>query len=366
MSRIISLETAVPAYQSPQSSILEFMQEAYHDELASRKLSSLFRSSGINSRYSVVPDFDKSRQDAVMFDELHELPQVETRMSEYKNNALPLAIEAIEKSLQQVRHHLPNFQVTHLITISCTGLYAPGLDAEIISYLKLPRDLFHTSVNFLGCNAAFHGLKIADMIARTNEDAKVLLVCVELCTLHFQPKNNHDNLLSNTVFGDGAASAIITPGTYSDKHKLKGLDIKGFFSLLLDEAKGLMGWNITPVNFEMILNAKVPLFIGEKIEEIVSKAEKKLNFDAKQVNTWAIHPGGKKILDTLTQQAILQHADLTYSYKILQQFGNMSSSTILFVLKEIFENMNKHEDPVFAIGFGPGLSIETSLLHYAC
>lgn len=363
MSKIVSIGTAVPEYGTEQSAILSFMKDAYSDEVASRKLNVLFKHSGISTRYSTIPDFDKTKLSHVFFNGTPSTSTVENRLNVFKEKAVPLAIAAIKNSFKKINTTISDFEITHLITVSCTGLYAPGIDAELIEQLNLPNDIFHVSVNFLGCNAAFHALKIADLISRTDNKAKVLIVCVELCTLHFQPKNNHDNLLSNTIFGDGAAAVIITSDNHENHGKDNNLVIDGFYSLLLPKGKDLMGWNITPINFEMILDAKIPDFIGDEINSIVLKASKKLNIDPKAINKWAIHPGGKKILDTIKKELKLND-DLKYSYKILDEYGNMSSPTILFVLNELMEAEQNKNDSVFSIGFGPGLSIETALFHF--
>lgn len=363
MSRIISIGTAVPEYGTKQSAILDFMQVAYNDDKANRKLAALFQYSGIDKRYSVVPDFDSTVASPAFFNEGYD-STVEGRLLVYKEKALPLALHAIDNAFEKLNSSIAGFGVTHLITVSCTGLSAPGIDAELIEYLNLPADIFHTSVNFMGCNAAFHALKIADMITRSDTDAKVLVVCVELCTLHFQPKNNHDNLLSNTIFGDGAAAVLITSEKHAERHKQKGIAIHGFYSLLLHKGKELMGWNITPLNFEMILNTKIPDFIGDEINAILLNAGKKYNILPDSISKWAIHPGGKKILDIIQMNLKLKENDTKHSYNVLNQFGNMSSPTILFVLNELMTEYNPGET-IFSIGFGPGISIETALLSYA-
>lgn len=364
MSRIISIGTAVPKYGSEQSSILDYMVSVYNDETASRKLNLLSRHSGISQRYSVVPDFYNSKSEHLFFSSNHGSPNVEDRLNEYKDKAVPLAIDAIQDAFKKIAAPLSEFGITHLITVSCTGLYAPGLDAELIDQLNLPDEIFHVAINFQGCNAAFHALKLSDMIIKTDENAKVLIVCVELCTLHFKPKNNHDNLLSNTIFGDGASALIVTSDPFAKQHKKSGLEINGFFSLLLKRGKDLMGWNINPANFEMILDSKVPEFIGEEIDEIVLKAGIKLNIKPEAIDNWAIHPGGKKILDTIKRQLHMNDTDLIQSYKVLNDYGNMSSPTILFVLNEILKKEPKPEETIFSIGFGPGISIETALFTY--
>ena len=364
MSRIISIGTATPIYSTKQSAILDYMCSAYNDETASRKLKILFHNSGITSRFSAISDFNNNKPENKLFNVNQTAPSIERRLEVFKVNAVSLAIEAIEDSLKKLNTTIIAFGITHLITVSCTGLYAPGLDAELIEQLKLPNDIFHTSINFMGCNAAFHALKIGDMIAKTDENAKVMIVCVELCTLHFQPKNDHDNLLSNTIFGDGAAAVAIVSDAQSRKNHIGGMTIDGFYSVLLNKGKNLMGWNITPINFEMILDAKIPEFIGNELNEVLLKAGKHFNITVGKIDHWAIHPGGKKILDTIKKQLQLNNSDMECSYKVLNDYGNMSSPTILFVLNEILKAGLHANETIFPIGFGPGLSIETALFTY--
>lgn len=359
MSKIISIGTAVPAHRTGQGAILEFMHAAYNDDVASRKLNALFHHSGIETRYSVIPDFDKSRHEHIFFNGTPCVANVANRLDVFKARALPLAAEAIYAACENMDTSLPELNVTHLITVTCTGLSAPGIDAELIEQLNLPNDIYRTSVNFLGCNAAFHALKIADMICRTEPGSRVLIVCVELCTLHFQPKNNHDNLLSNTIFGDGAAAVIVAP----DEAPQRGMIIDGFYSALLNKGKNLMGWDITPVNFEMVLDARIPEFIGEEAGAIVEKALARYQARREEISSWAIHPGGKKIVDTIKKHLQLRDTDVAASYKILSEYGNMSSPTILFVLNEL-QQQRVGGETVFSIGFGPGLSIETALFSY--
>ncbi|NJK84663.1 MAG: type III polyketide synthase [Bacteroidales bacterium] len=294
MSRIIAIGTETAPYPSKQENILEFMHNAYADKTASRKLNALFHFSGIGSRYSVIPDFtEKQNIHSVLFNGTK--PDVEKRMDVYKENAAKLAVKAIQNTFEDLKQPLSG--ISHLITVSCTGLYAPGIDSEIIEILNLSRDIFRTSVNFLGCNAAFPALCIANSIADSQKDAFIVVVCVELCTLHFQPKNNIDNLLSNTLFGDGAAAVVIASDEYAAENQLEGLNVNGFYSYLLSKGKQLMGWNVNPLNFEMILNSNLPEFIAENIKMITKEAFKKFNATPDQISKWAIHPGGKKILD---------------------------------------------------------------------
>lgn len=364
MSKIISIGTAVPKHGTNQSVILNFMQEAYNDDDASRKLNILFSRSGITTRYSAIPDFNVRKKEHSLFNGNNNLPDVKERLDVFKEHSVSLAIEAIQNSLMKLNTKIADFGITHLITVTCTGLFAPGLDAALIEQLNLPNDIFHTSINFMGCNAAFPALKLGDMIAKTDENAKVMIVCVELCTLHFQPKNNSDNLLSITIFGDGAAAVVIVPDKEAERMHRGGMVVNGFYSLLLNKGKDLMNWDITPVNFEMVLDARIPEFIGDEVNNIILKAGTKFNISLEQIDKWAIHPGGKKILDNIKKRLNLNEADLQYSYKVLEKYGNMSSPTILFVLNEIFEAEHKPNETILSIGFGPGLSIETAKFTY--
>ncbi len=365
MSRIISIGTAVPKYGLSQNSILDYLYTTYNDDTTLRKLKVLFHNSGISTRYSAVSDFDGNVSESNLFNGNQVFPNVENRLNVFKKHASSLAISAIKNSLEKLELTISDFVPTHLITVTCTGLYAPGIDTEIMEQLNLPNDIFHTSINFMGCNAAFPALKIADMIAKTQENAKVIVVCVELCTLHFQPKNNTDNLLSNSIFGDGAAAVTVVSDNFANKTNRNGLEMNGFYSLLLSKGKNFMGWNINPVNFEMVLDSLIPDFIGNEVIDILSKAGKYLNLTLTTIDKWAIHPGGKKILDTIKKRLQLNDSDLQYSYKVLEEYGNMSSPTILFVLNEIIHDKHNSNETIFSLGFGPGLSIETAKFTYA-
>lgn len=359
VSRIVSIATAVPDYASSQDTILDFMNEAYQDADASRKLKVLFHHSGIKNRHSAIPDFSGSGE-SILFSKTRELPLVSERMDVYKHKALPLAVKAAGKAFENIGTSIHDFGITHLITVTCTGLYAPGIDAELLQELDLPPDIFRTSLNFIGCNAAFPAMKIADSFVKSQTNARVLVVCIELCTIHFQPKGNSDNLLSNTIFGDGAAAIILISEDLAVEKNLKGFSLTGFCPILLKRGKELMGWNITPLNFEMILDAGIPDFLGDELEQLMTLIAEKLLLTPETIDHWAVHPGGKKILDTIQRKLKMGNDELKRSYDVLRNYGNMSSPTILFVLNEIFNQNPKNGETVLAMGFGPGISVETA------
>lgn len=360
-SVIAAIGTASPANRFTQEEVLEYMVSVYPDTSAKRKLSILSRQSGIKYRNSVLPDFSPACMDRRLFQD-GGLPDVQQRMEVYKENALMLAIMATGKAFAEVNDDLQPAMITHVITVSCTGLYSPGLSAELIDHYGLPKNTFHTGINFMGCNASFPALRMADLIVKDNPDAVVLVVCVELCTLHFRPRDNNDNLLANTIFADGAGAMIVTsPGKVQNKAG-RILEIKGFDSVTLKEGMPLMAWDINAVNFEMVLSADIPQFLGNNMEYLTKELSSEFGLSNLERIKWAVHPGGKKILDAFISRMKLLPENIAESYKVLAEYGNMSSVTILYILKEIISDESVESD-IISIGFGPGITIEAALLH---
>ncbi len=332
------------------------MQEAYQlNETEKRKLAFLYHRSDIKTRYSVVPDYSNVEERTFIPDDVQApFPDIDKRMEMYQEHALPLAVNAICKCLAG---KMDAKKITHLITVSCTGMSAPGLDLELVEAMGLAPDTFRTSVNFMGCYAAIHAMKMADMICNSAKDAHVMIVCVELCTLHFQKEFNLDNAASSLLFADGAA-AILISNTSSSKH---GLKLKGFHSHVDFKGKNDMSWKLSSKGFLMTLSSYVPQLIQADIAGLVDAALQQHEVEIKDISHWCIHPGGKAILDVIQKQMQLGDNDMAFSKSVLANYGNMSSSTILFVLKEMMEALesdNKKAN-VFGVAFGPGLTMET-------
>lgn len=357
MAEIISIGTAVPKHCHSQQDILAVMQEIYQlDAIEKRKLSFLYSQSGIAQRHSVIPDFGlpKDQWTFVPTDPEKDFPDIDQRMSIYQSHAITLCLEAIENCLQ---NQCTNEAITHLITVSCTGMSAPGLDLEIMEALKLSPNLFRTSINFMGCYAAIHGLKLAKLICDTTPEAQVLLVCLELCTLHLQKEYSIDNASSSLLFADGCAAVLI-----NNQSQYNSLTIKGFHSHVASQGKLDMAWNISKKGFLMRLSSYVPQLIESDIKALLQTALKKNGLDNQAVTHWCIHPGGKKIVDLIQKELALTQADTFDARNILHQYGNMSAPTILFVLKSIMDKGIKENALVFGVAFGPGLTMETFLL----
>lgn len=359
MSYISSIATAVPKYKYKQTELLGFLQNlSALDNDEKRKLKILYDNSGINYRYSVLEDYGLSINERSFFPQstdLEPFPSLEKRMEIFLNESPKLSICAIQKCMEGKA--LPK-EITHLITVSCTGLSAPGLDIQLVQDLGLNLNIERTSINFMGCYAAIHGIKLADYICKSDNNAKVLVVCVELCSLHFQKVKNMDNITSNLLFGDGAA-AILVVGNTKAKHALK---INGFYSHIEMSGKADMAWQLSSKGFLMTLSAYIPSLIENGFKNFVSQALGKYQLEENQIDYWAIHPGGRKIIDVIQKELALKPAQIASSYQVLSDFGNMSSPTILFVIKNILDSGIKSGDKIIGAAFGPGLTMETLAL----
>jgi predicted naringenin-chalcone synthase len=357
LSKIISIGTAVPAYRHRQEDILPFMQRIYAwDSQANRKLRVLYQQCGIGWRYSVIPDYTLPITEWEFYpptENLEPFPSLERRMALYRKYASPLSVAAIRRCLDG---KLSATQITHLITVSCTGVSAPGLDLELVEALEMPVTMFRTSVNFMGCYAAVHALKLADALICADPDAKVLIVCTELCTLHFQQEPTIDNMLSSLLFADGAAAVLMT----TDNDPVGGITLRGFYSEIAAGGKNQMTWDLSSTGFRMTLSHYVADLIEADFAGLVGHALEKNGMQKGDVRHWCIHPGGKKILDAIGKSLSLPDGQLDDSYETLRSYGNMSSPTILFVLQRMMARLEYgRANRIFGAAFGPGLTMET-------
>lgn len=359
MSRIISIGTALPHYRHRQQDILQFMLNAYQPEAEDRrKIALLYERCGIETRYSVIPDYSLPPSERSFFPrskDLEPFPDLEKRLALYQEQATTLSVEAIRNCLPD---HISPQDITCLITVSCTGMSAPGLDISVMQALELPTHIHRSSVNFMGCYAAIHALKMADHICRANSREKVLIVCTELCTVHFQKDCEMDSIASGLLFGDGSAAVLVA----SDEDNTEGLSIKNFYSEVALDGQEDMAWHLSGRGFLMRLSAYIPQLLQSGIGKLFDNALKTGNHKREQITHWAIHPGGKKILDSIRKELDLQPQDLRHSFDVLKNFGNMSSPTILFVLKKFLEEVTNPGEKIFTAAFGPGLTMETLIL----
>jgi predicted naringenin-chalcone synthase len=358
LSKILSIGTAVPAYKHQQADILHFMQRVYPlNEADKRKLKFLYYQSGIETRYSVIPDYGLTANEWQFFspsENLEPFPDLELRMQWYKQYAASLSMQAIRQCLQKYAAQ----KITHLITVSCTGMSAPGLDLELLELLELPPTTFRTSVNFMGCYAAIQALHMADAFCKADKDANVLIVSTELCTLHFQKENTVDSITSSLLFADGAAAILV-----SGNDEQQGLKIDRFYSTVAMKGKQDMAWELSSTGFLMTLSAYIADLVEENFDQLVTDALTAAGINKEEITHWCIHPGGKKILEAVHNSLGFTNGQLKYSYDTLRDYGNMSSPTVMFVLKDIMNALDKKtSNKIFGAAFGPGLTMQTFIL----
>jgi len=353
---IRAIGTAVPRTTLGQASVRDlFAAQPGLGRLASRLVPAAFNASEVEHRHSVLPELDSAAGPGTFRDADGVLtsPSTGTRNDRFRELAPPLFVGAARDALE--RAAVDPATVTHVVTVSCTGFTQPGPDLAIVEELGLPRNVFRQHVGFMGCFAAFPALRIADAFVGADPRAVVLVVCAELCTLHVRNSEDPDQIVANSVFGDGAAAAVVTADG-------PGLRLDAFTTMVLPEGASEMAWNIGDEGFEMVLSTQVPKLIGVHAAEAVAPLLDPRGWTPDDVPVWAVHPGGRAILDRTQDALHLPDSALTASRAVLRDHGNMSSATVLFVLRAALEAGPADGTPVVALAFGPGLTVEAASL----
>jgi len=329
-------------------------------EAQQRVLTALYRKSGVENRHSVLP-YEIARgwlpesPTGKLADRPTTLgPGTSERMRYFAQYAPPLATQAATAALASATAR-PE-QITHIVTVSCTGFDAPGLDVALIGSLGLKPTTQRLQIGFMGCHGAINGLRAAQAIAAADPKACVLLVATELCSLHYRFKWEPERLVANALFADGSGAVVIggVAANSSDNWRLKATG-----SCLIPDSQQAMTWRIGDHGFEMTLDASVPELIQSHLGPWISQwlSEHRLSLDA--VGSWAIHPGGPRILAAVEESLCLNESATAVSREVLAQFGNMSSPTVLFILDRL--RSRNAPRPCVALGFGPGLFAEAAL-----
>jgi predicted naringenin-chalcone synthase len=279
-------------------------------------------------------------------------PTTRQRMAIYEREAPPLAIHASADALSDAAT-LPG-EITHLVTVSCTGFAAPGFDIALINELGLPPTIHRTHVGFMGCHAALNGLRVAKAFAASDPNARVLVCSVELCSLHYHYGWDPPKVVANALFADGAGAIVGGSGP-----KSTGWTLAANGSHLIPEAADTMTWTIGDNGFGMTLSKRIPEVIGAKLRPWLDEWLLANGVRVADIRSWAIHPGGPKILDSAAAALGLSADAVWASREVLAEYGNMSSATVLFILKRLIDRRAK--GPCVAIGFGPGLNVEVAL-----
>lgn len=342
------------ATATPQHDIHEAFVDCASMMLKDGRARSLFRymavRAGIEHRFSYICPEDNAPSEFISPWEMvraGHFPSTERRMHLFELFAPRLMHDALDRlSLTDEERA----SVRHVIVTTCTGFFAPGLDFSAVQYLGLDPGVERTVIGFMGCYAAINGLKLARHIVRSEPAAAVLLINLELCTLHLQETQQLESMLSFLLFGDGCAASLIRASE-------AGLAIDSFKAITIPDTANMIRWNIGGSGFDMVLSGQVPLRLRRTLEENA------VDLDPKgDVQLWAVHPGGRSILDAVEAGLRLDQTALNSSRFILRQFGNMSSATVMFVLDHLSRTA-KAGQAGCAISFGPGLTAETMKFH---
>ncbi len=360
---IHGIETILPEFSFSQEAASAKMQEWAPDERTRRIIRALYRQSGIERRHSVVTNFDGKGEDGFFKpgpDGIRQDPGTAARNEIFARESRRLSVALARKVLEAC----PGFgagDITHVVTVSCTGFYNPGPDYHIVTELGIPSSAQRYHLGFMGCYAALPALRMAAQFCEADPRAVVLVMCLELCSLHVQLRTEEDYLLANSLFADGAAAAIVSardPGSGRSAYR-----IGEFHSVLVTSGEHDMAWRIGDHGFDIALSSYVPKIIGASIRPFVEPSLARSGLAAGDVQTWAVHPGGKAIIDQVQRSLGLRPEQVRASRDVLRDYGNMSSATVLFVLREILAGRpDTAVERVCAVAFGPGLTVELALL----
>ncbi|THF68728.1 type III polyketide synthase [Deinococcus sp. Arct2-2] len=365
-----AIETAVPPHVYPQSVIRDVLKaQPELDRLGQRIIGTIFNASGIDQRHSAIGEFKRSADEpaGVFYDPAtHRMlkPSTGTRNAFYIVEASKLFVQAARQVMAASPSILPA-DITHVVTVSCTGFFAPGPDYAVVRALGLRPDVQRFHVGFMGCYAAFPALKMAKAFCEADKDAVVLVVSAELCTLHMHASNDPDTLIASSVFADGAAAALVSARRPSPGTPVLRMD---HFETTLTPAgvgEADMAWTIGDLGYDMVLSTYVPSIIETHISgalvPLLAREAGLADAAHRDIEHWAIHPGGRSILDKVETALSLTPEQLQPSRDVLREYGNMSSATVLFILRSLLHSAHDDER-VCAMAFGPGLTVESGLL----
>ncbi len=380
---MLSVGVAVPQFRVGHQVSAKFAEQmSCSTDQESRKVAALYRRTGIEHRGSVLLDENPEAEIVNSFyppatSPTDRGPGTKSRSDRYASEAPLLAIASAKDAL--LKSGVTAGEITHLVTVSCTGFSAPGVDIELIDELGLPATTQRVQVGFMGCHGAVNGLRVSRGLLAADPNAKVLMCSVELCSLHYQYGYDPDRIVSGALFADGSASVVlqsVPPTTPQSVLKSSGdssqIDegqdaaatgvgrMVATGSCLVPDSRDAMTWRIGDTGYEMTLSARVPGLIEANLKDYLAGWLAQQGETIDSIQGWAVHPGGSRIL-TATRDALgLCDDDLATSRGVLNDHGNMSSSTMLFILNR-FAKADRPK-PWVMLGFGPGLEIEVALI----
>ena len=368
MNHVHCIATAVPPYAYGQEFAMERMKRWVGDKVMRRMVHHVYRQSGIDRRHSVLPDFQPGAEPRLFHERADgtlDEPTTGQRNLVFQRTYPDLARDAARAAFDAAPW-LKTSDITHVITVTCTGFCNPGPDLFLAHEFDLAPSVERYHLGFMGCYAAFPALRMADQFCTANANAVVLILCIELCTLHLQVKPTADSLLANALFADGAAAALVTRRPPPEGRR--GLRLEHFSTRVIPDSEADMAWSIGDRGFDMVLSSYVPRILGLHARDLLTDVLAETGSEAADLAGWAVHPGGKAILHALETQMgwSPDRGPLALAHRVLRDYGNMSSATILFLLKAILDESPWPAGAAFgALAFGPGLTVEFGLMRLA-
>ena len=356
-----AVTTGVPEHSYTQTFALDFLLKLQGDSPKKRAfLERVYANTGIEKRHTVIDDYGKDPAAYTFYPKNEAMtPEPETwfRNDVFQRESNRLSLETASRLFDRLTGIDPG-RITHLVTVSCTGFSVPGFDLHLVKQLGIPNRVHRCHVGFMGCYAAFPALKVARDICLAHPDARVLIVDLELCSLHFQQRFEPEIVVANAIFADGVAAALIS--ARPEDAIGPSLRLDHFASCIIDDSEADMAWRIGRHGFDMRLSLYVPKLIEANIRGIVTALLGEAGVSLADIDLHAIHPGGRAILDKVRVELDLPEDALRWSYDVLREFGNMSSATIFFVLERLLAGENTGR--TIAAAFGPGLTVESGLM----
>lgn len=362
---LLGLGTAVPATKISNREAravahrVSRLDDSYH-----AFVHGLYEQVGIDSRYTVLGQDvlrdvldETNRSDSPFIRALEPGspgPTTRERLRDYIRSAPDLAEHAARRALADAK--LSAQQITHLVTVSCTGFQAPGFDIALMKRLPLSPTVQRTHLGFMGCHGALNGLRVCQAFAGADPAAHILLVAVETCSVHYSYDRTVNRLVTNALFADGAAALV---GTGAPTAGVGAWRMESCGSCLLPDSEADMTWNVGDHGFEMTLSKNVPDLLARHLRPWLARWLETHDLGPDRIGSWAVHPGGPKILEAVEAALGLRRDQTAVSREILAEYGNMSSPTVLFVVQRMREQDSPR--PCVALGFGPGLVVEATL-----
>lgn len=353
LPRILSVSTALPPHAAPQSKIKKFVQKHFQTAYPDMKrLIKVFENVQVSSRYLSVP--------LQWFKQPHSFAE---RNAKYVEVACDLGEEAIRECFKR-KSSPPIEQMQHFLFVSSTGISTPTIDARLMNRLEIPKNVKRTPIWGLGCLGGVAGLSRAYDFVRAQKNGSALLLAVELCSLTYQDQDlSKSNLIATSLFGDGAAAAIV--GYDKKGSQKKSPLILGTSTVLWQRSLDVMGWELVDTGLHVIFSKEIPGIVRDWLKECIEKFLSSFDLKPAEIAHFVTHPGGAKVLDALKESLHLKESQLKYPRKILKNYGNISSCSVLFVLKELMESgAARSGDYGLISALGPGFSAELILLRW--